>query len=187
MADVSDVGQALVGFVESVVYPNGTAAASIVGNGIKIYQGWPTPEELADDLAAGIVHVSVFPRPGDRIIDTLTDDWQLVAPLVNGVGTALKELRRVARVFQVSVWAQAPALRDSIAGPLDAAFADMWRMPLADNTTGMVRYAGSSQIDDLQKQGIYKRDLLYEVSYGVTTTQQVTAITETTLNITQGN
>jgi hypothetical protein len=187
MADISDVGQALVDFIESVVYPNGVQQPSIIGNGIKTYQGWPTPEELEDDLAAGIVHVSVFARPGGRVIDTLTDDWEELAPPVNGVGIAVKELRREAHVFQISVWAQSYSLRDQLAKPLDAAFAKMWRMPLSDGTTGMVRYVSSTQIDDLQKQGIYKRDLLYEVAYGITDEQQTTAVSTPVINTTTGN
>lgn len=279
MADISDVGAALLSLIEQATYPNGTLHASVIGHDVIIYEGWPDPQELAAGLAAGQVHVSVFPRPGDRQIDTLTNGWKEKVPVnltlsassigntltiggtvsvpqnmvaivegipylyavqpadtlatvaagvaaaitnkavldqsfaaaaaaksyqitvngavltvggatrvsatAGGAGKIIKEQRRQARVMQISIWAQSHALRDAMAKPLDAALAAVSRITLADGTYGTLRYSGSAQIDDLQKQGIYKRDLLYEVSYGVTTEQDTATIIVPTTNITR--
>ncbi len=63
MADMSDVEAALVGAVSGVLYPNGTSAQSLVGNGARIYRGWPMTAALDADLAMGIVNVSVAAVP----------------------------------------------------------------------------------------------------------------------------
>lgn len=59
MADISDVEGALAGVVTSILYPTGSAQASIVGSLCRIYRGWPAPATLNADLAAGVVNVTV--------------------------------------------------------------------------------------------------------------------------------
>ncbi|MDE1897202.1 MAG: hypothetical protein KGH91_09015 [Rhodospirillales bacterium] len=59
MADQVDVEAALAAIAANGIYPSGTAAASAVGAGIKIYRGWPVAPMLDADLAAGMAHVSV--------------------------------------------------------------------------------------------------------------------------------
>lgn len=68
MADLSDVSNAVVALLASVVYPNGIGQPSaVLKNGdpvaVKIFPGWPLPATLDADLAAGSVNISVFPRP----------------------------------------------------------------------------------------------------------------------------
>jgi hypothetical protein len=68
MADISDVEQAIVNLIDSVVYPNGDGQASALLNGsnavvpARIYRGWPKPASLDVDVAAGTINISVFPR-----------------------------------------------------------------------------------------------------------------------------
>ncbi len=59
MADQADVEAALAAIAANGVYPQGSAAASVVGAGCKIYRGWPASPVLDADLAAGMAHVSV--------------------------------------------------------------------------------------------------------------------------------
>ena len=61
MADQSDVEAALVTTIAAVVYPEGTAAPSIVGAQCRIFRGWPAATALTADLAAGVVNITVFP------------------------------------------------------------------------------------------------------------------------------
>ena len=61
MADMTVVADALRDRIVPIVYPQGTGAASIAGADIRVYQGWPDPDSLRDDLRAGRVHVSVWP------------------------------------------------------------------------------------------------------------------------------
>ena len=62
MADQSDVETVLVGAVGAALYPQGTAAPSILGRVVRVYRGWPISAALDRDLAAGHVNVTVFPE-----------------------------------------------------------------------------------------------------------------------------
>jgi hypothetical protein len=64
MADLAAVEQALVTAIAGIVYPGGTGAASALGAGCRIYRGWPVANALDADLKAGLVNISVYPRPG---------------------------------------------------------------------------------------------------------------------------
>lgn len=67
MADIADVEQTLTTHVTSVIYPAGTTASSIIGSTVRIYRGWPLASNLNNDLAAGIINVTVVPdeAPGE--------------------------------------------------------------------------------------------------------------------------
>ena len=69
MADLSDVESALVGLIAGALFPSttylpGSFALSAAGTTLKAYRGWPESATLANDLAAGKAHVSVFPLDG---------------------------------------------------------------------------------------------------------------------------
>jgi len=64
MADQSDIETVLVGAVGAALYPQGTAAPSILGRVVRVYRGWPSSAALDRDLAAGHVNVTVFPDAG---------------------------------------------------------------------------------------------------------------------------
>lgn len=83
MSDISDVLVVLAKHAAAAIYPTLTwdtidanwdsgelwdlaTGQSLVGNDVRIYPGWPTSNRLDDDLAAGIAHVSIFPRPEER-------------------------------------------------------------------------------------------------------------------------
>lgn len=59
MADVSDVENALVTFLTGVLYPSGVSQSSIIGSICRVYRGWPNQATLNNDLAAGVVNVTV--------------------------------------------------------------------------------------------------------------------------------
>lgn len=76
MADLSDVGNALVAIAAQTMYPNGTGQASVAGCDVRVYQGWPVPQQLDADLAAGLCHVSVYPTQIERNTSRYPKDWQ---------------------------------------------------------------------------------------------------------------
>jgi hypothetical protein len=78
MADQSEVETALAATIAAVLYPQGTAAASVLGDvTIRIYRGWPVSQALAADLAAGIVNVSIFPNGEPRETTRYTSRWHV--------------------------------------------------------------------------------------------------------------
>lgn len=78
MADLSDVQNVLVAQIAQAIYPNGTAQASVTGAATKIYPGWPDPATLDADMAAGLVHVSVFGLMS-RHVTPMQDTWQVTS------------------------------------------------------------------------------------------------------------
>ena len=63
MADLSDVENALVDAITTVLYPNGNGGPSIAGMLCRVYRGWPSPAALNADLSGGVVNVTVAPAP----------------------------------------------------------------------------------------------------------------------------
>ena len=82
MADQADVETALAAIVANALYPNGTTAASAIGNTCRIYRGFPTAPSLDADLAAGVLNVSV--AADDAALKNVTRyprRWVSVAPV----------------------------------------------------------------------------------------------------------
>jgi hypothetical protein len=83
MADASDVANVLKSIVVSTVYPNGTSAPSIVGVTVGVERGWPIPNDLQAQLAAGQCIVSIYAPPGMERNTTryLREDQVISAPV----------------------------------------------------------------------------------------------------------
>lgn len=85
MADISDVGDALVSMIEGRLYPNGPGNAGGYVPPVSIYRGWPDPGQLDVDLketSPGTpkrLHVSVFPLPAERDASRYDDQWEELA------------------------------------------------------------------------------------------------------------
>lgn len=103
-------------------------------------------------------------------------DAHTVEARTGGTGTSIRELRRQEKVFQISVWANCHEKRDPVASRVDATLAGIYRLSLPDGTQGILRYRSSNQIDNTQKNGIYRRDILYAVEYAVTESRTDTQI-----------
>ena len=183
MADQSEVAQSLVTLIAGAVYPNGTGQASITGAPIRVQAGWPIASDLEPWLASGGVHVSVYEMPGDKITSVMMADGEWVP---TGTTTIGQEIRRQAKTFKIGVWASTPAMRDAVASPVDVALAVTSRMTFSDTSQGVMTYVNSTQLDDQQRAGIYRRDLNYSVNYATTQTQTAVAITGIVANIVNG-
>lgn len=75
MADLSDVENVLVSLITQIVYPNGTAADSAVGQPCRVFRGWPIPANLDADLKADVVNISVFPLDMEQNLTRYSPDW----------------------------------------------------------------------------------------------------------------
>lgn len=107
-----------------------------------------------------------------------------LAAAVSVGGTALKEIRRQERVFQITVWANTPSNRDTLASAIDVALAQSERLTLSDQTVAHVVYKGSPMTDDLQKAKLYRRDLMYTVEFATTITMKSQTVVGTVVNTT---
>lgn len=195
MADIAEVTDALATLVSQAVYPNGVGQASIapIPDGgtrpadVIIYEGWPDANTLEADLAAGKVHISLYPRPGDTTSSVMMgdSDWQEVSN--DGTeGVSAREVRRQTRQIQITIWAPTPSARDLLAKQVDLALAVTSRFSLLDGSQAVLTYGNSSQSDEQQKLTIYRRDLFYAASYAVVQTDAEFAIKHAITNVTTG-
>jgi hypothetical protein len=183
MADVSEVSQSLVTLVERSVYPNGNSQPSIANVQILIYAGWPNQRQLEDDLKAGKVHVSVFPRPDDKVTFTPMGGAETEVSNDGTQGLVRSLVRRQRRTFQITVWANRYTVRDLVAAKLDPLLGLTRRIELADGTLGILCYASSTQDDNAQKFGVYRRDLFYSVEYETTLSTESYSIKEIDMSL----
>lgn len=153
----------------------GQNAALIVDGKPYVYavQANDTPTSIATALAT-LVSVD-RPASSAGAVITIPNPRTLTAR-VGTQGTSIRELRRQEKVFQISVWANCFDKRDPLAKKIDAALAGMSRISLVDGLQGVLRYKSSIQHDDTQKNGIYRRDMLYAVEYSITETSADTQI-----------
>lgn len=89
---------------------------------------------------------------------------------VGAVGTAMQELRRQEKQFQISIWAQTPAMRSAVAGVVDVALSVSSDIVFPDGSHGILLYSHSFESDQTQKSGLYRRDLIYTVDFATTQT-----------------
>ena len=249
MADQSDVESALVTLSSAALYPQGIGAPSVCDQPCRIFRGWPLPAGLDNDLAAGIVNVSVSPLEDStrnttrfpdewvsapapatlavavndnavtfdgtadagqlagiatgegrtyvyrtRMADTpglvaaylaaearahyivqLTGTTLLLAGASNVLarvvadGAAFREIRRQSQRFRISCWCNDPIVRDVVAEAIDVALASHRFIALPDGTQGRLSFAAGNTFDQSQDAALYRRDLIYEVEYPVTT------------------
>jgi hypothetical protein len=142
-----------------------------------------TLNSIASALAA-LINAVVPGTSATGAVITLPTGARLGPCRVGVTAVGAQELRRQERVFQVTVWADTPAHRDAIAAPIDQAIAAITFLTLPDQFAARIRYHSSPMTDMLEKDGIYRRDLLYSVDYSTTESQVVAEVVATKVNIT---
>ncbi|KAF1004201.1 MAG: hypothetical protein GAK36_00095 [Pseudomonas sp.] len=66
MASLTDVLKQVAAQVAAIAYPNGIGQPSVAGIPLRVYPGWPVPNQLEDDLKNNWAHISVYPHGKDR-------------------------------------------------------------------------------------------------------------------------
>lgn len=110
---------------------------------------------------------------------TLPNSATIQAARVGAAGTAILEVGRQAKRFQIIVWADSPAHRDATVKVIDPALRALRRVTLADTTVAALKYVGTFFDDMVQKANVYRRDLTFEIDFA--TTQIVTTTSTTQL------
>lgn len=108
MADISDVTSYLVSAATAAVYPNGTVQPSVAAMDVRLFEGWPLPDQLDLDLNGKtlvnnvpvartngpLANISVFPMLGTTLASYQIQDntkvisyptFGLVVSIVGGV------------------------------------------------------------------------------------------------------
>jgi hypothetical protein len=140
--------------------------------------------ESAAQAAAGLGAVIASQFPGTTVSGTqiaLPGAYLIAAARVGVAGTASRELGRQDREFQIAVWAPHPKDRDTVAKYIDPKLRAQSFLALADGSQGRLVYRASPFTDFDQKQGIFRRDLIFSVEYGTTDTLAAEQIVETSV------
>lgn len=182
MATVEDVQRSLVSMIAGILYPEGVEAPAAVSTDVMVYAGWPVPDQLDKDIAAGKVHISIFTRPEERNVTRglHREDEALVGP---DTGTVVKVVRQQEQLFQITIWAPTPEIREEIGGLIDPILSDTYRFQLPDQTMAQMHYRNHIDGDFTQKAAIFRKELFYYVEYATTRSETAYVIKENDVNI----
>lgn len=138
-----------------------------------VYQ--PVATDTADTAAAALEAKIAADVAGVTIagaVITLPAAARIGAVRIGALGSTVREVRRVERQVSIIIWAGTPLLRDAVAKVIDPALSDARKVTLADQTVGRLTYSHSLVVDSNEKDGIYRRDLIFAVEFGTSITEQ---------------
>lgn len=132
------------------------------------------------DTLASIASALAVMIPGATAIGaqvTLPAETYQFAARVSVPVDVLSEIARQERVFSVTVWAPTPTARDKLSAAIDVAIKRNVRIALPDGTTGLCRYRGTVETDDLAKILIYRRSINFSIEYGTVINDPTNTVT----------
>jgi len=90
---------------------------------------------------------------------------------VVGYGKSVQILRRQQQRFHVSIWSSSAVARDALASVLDEFLAEKTWLATLDGAQALMSFSGGCDVDTMQVQSLYRRDLEFEVVFDTTRTQ----------------
>lgn len=144
-------------------------------------QAADTFASIASALAA-LVMVDIAGTSANGPVLALGSTARLQAARLGTTGTVSKEVRRQERVVQISVWSNAPDVRDTIAAAIDVVLAERRFVTMPDGFGARIIYKNSMVIDSLQKATLYRRDLNYTVEYPTTVSKSRAQVIAPSIN-----
>jgi len=159
-------------------------AALVIDNKAYVYavQAGDTLASIATALAA-LVNVDQTATAAGVVVTI--PGAKYISPRVGGVGVATRETRRQEQTYMVTIWANCFDQRDPIASAIDSALSGVVHLTLPDQNATL-RYKNSRQDDSQQKEGIYRRDLMYAVEFSTFQSATLSQITATVENVSAG-
>ncbi|MEX3628427.1 MAG: hypothetical protein VB138_02005 [Burkholderia sp.] len=172
--------------VGGVVPPaNNPHNLSVLANGKPYVYAVQTGDTL-NSIAAALAALIAADIPGTSAagaVVTLPGTGRIGAARVGVTGTAIREVRRQERHFQITVWADTPAHRDAVAQPVDLVLATTKFLTMPDGFAARLIYRNSPISDAMQKTRLFRRDLIYLVEYATTQAETETQITQEQLGV----
>jgi hypothetical protein len=179
------VGGQTVTLTGTAPTPENPQVLMVVVNGQAYDHAVSVSETLPQAMAALGAKVAAD-VPGTVVagpVMTLPDGARLTAARVAVTGTYSEDVRRQSRSFQITIWAPDPAKRTALAKPIDIALAKAKFLQLPDQKARML-YKSTGVMDNAQKDGLYRRDLIYSVEYATTEITTTTTVASQTVAIT---
>lgn len=162
--------------------------AVIFANGIP-YVYAVQPADTLNSIASALATLIAIAIPGSSSagpLVTLPAGARLDPVRIGVTGTSMLEVSRQEKQIQIVIWADSPDHRSALAKIIDPALKAMTFIALPDLSAGRIRYTGNRESDNAEKQGIYRRDLMFTVEYGTYQSLITTQITQTQLNVSGG-
>lgn len=97
-----------------------------------------------------------------------------------------QEVARQKRNIMISLWCPSPDLRDNAAKLFDPVLKATQFLTLVDGTACRLIYASSPISDSVQKESVYRRDLIYSCEYATILESSVPTVTVMQVNVNGG-
>lgn len=140
------------------------------------------PADTLTSIATGLATLLAVSYPGTTSSGAIITLPANTVPLVARVGTTglvTTEWERYKQRMQITVWAQDPTSRGTVAAAIRTGFAQIAFLTMPDGFGARVRSNGSTLSDVLEKAKTYRRDLFYEVEYATTVSQTLATVVAT--------
>lgn len=142
-----------------------------------------TLSSIATALAA-LINVNTAATSSGPVISIPTA--HSVSPRIGVVGNVIQEVARQKRSVMISLWCPSPDLRDNAAKLFDPVLKSMNFLSMPDGTKCRLIYVSSPVTDQLEKEAIFRRDLIYSCEYGTTIITPAPTVTIEEINISGG-
>jgi hypothetical protein len=179
--------------------PEPTLIPDVVGNTV-VFSGTGSASEIISVTYGNVAGASIRLTNSDTPVtvaqkfatalsNTSALNGVLTLPSPPGVAvgmdvTMLREVHRQCAIWRVTIWASKPEYRDEFASLIDPNLQGLDRFFFADGScSGPIVNAGTYVDDVVEKQKLWKRDLLYEVEYPTDTVSIVPVMTLGDLNV----
>lgn len=174
------VSLSIAGNTATVSIAAGSVPFGNVGLQVRADANAPFPDRLAavhavqsSDTPATIAAALAAFFPGATVQGpTLTIPHAVgLTPATGGTGTATRITRRQQQLFLVTLWSASPEGRDALGSALDGALSGVTWFAASDGAQCQLKFAGSADIDTMQAQSLYRRDMRFNVIYDTTQNQ----------------
>lgn len=96
---------------------------------------------------------------------------------VGAPGTMVQSIRRILQPFTISIWAPSPDLRHTVGALVNQTLINAYRVEMADKSHMRCVYYRTDESDLRQNANLFRRDLVFNVDYGVTEQFEAVEIT----------
>ncbi|WP_029604819.1 hypothetical protein [Kozakia baliensis] len=123
-----------------------------------------TLETIAAGLAQGL--------PGAKANgDVISVSSGVIEGVNAGYGMSSRITRRQSQKIKISIWTTSAAARDALGARLDAALATQNWLPTLDGGAAQIDFEGEGDVDTMQMQALYRRDLVFRTVFDTLETQ----------------
>lgn len=141
------------------------------------FRAGTTAEQVVNSLQLHLPHA--FTLMG-RVVILLVNHLSIS---VTTAGTAVRELRRQIKEFQITVWSPNPQLRNAIGTAIDAALSEHCHIDLGDGVPAQMFYARQFDSDAAENWHVYRRDLIFSINFATTQTVSAPEVTDIAVNL----